>query len=84
MMIRDWYTLWLMYHSRRMHVRTDPACRLHRPPRHGSRLDRASRGVSCHVCNRWRNLDAVLGYQIDGKLYHPYDVSLLFEGTDNA
>lgn len=34
------------------HLTTDPACTQHRAPRPGSRLDRASRGVSCGVCMR--------------------------------
>jgi hypothetical protein len=33
-----------------LHLVTDPACEKHRSPRDGSRLDRASRGVSCTPC----------------------------------
>lgn len=32
------------------HLMTDPACIHHRAPRPRSRLDRASRGVSCVPC----------------------------------
>lgn len=47
-MLQAWLVLW--FRPRGVHVRTDPACRVRRLPRPGSRLDRASRGVSCSVC----------------------------------
>lgn len=37
-----------------VHLRTDPACRLHRPPRPGSRLADASHGEGCMPCMRDR------------------------------
>lgn len=49
-MLRDWHALSLARRGHRVHVMTDPACALYRPPRPGSRLDRASRGVSCPRC----------------------------------
>jgi hypothetical protein len=53
MSLRDWQTLWLLRraHARHVrHVRTDPACIEYREPKPKSRLDHASRGVSCWQC----------------------------------
>lgn len=36
------------------HLRTDPACAEYIAPRHGSRLDRLSRGVGCTRCMKMR------------------------------
>lgn len=50
MSLRDWQTLWLLRRAHARHVRTDPACIEYREPKPKSRLDRASRGVSCWQC----------------------------------
>lgn len=45
-----WYALHVQRLAMRTHVRTDPRCRIHRAPREGSLLDRASRGAVCGRC----------------------------------
>lgn len=50
MALRDWHALSLTRRGHSVHVRTDPACIIHHPPRPGSLLDRVSRGVECARC----------------------------------
>lgn len=50
LIIATWWAQGAFDSVRRHHLRTDPACAHHKPPRPGSRLDRASRGLECEPC----------------------------------
>lgn len=45
-----WWAQGALDALRRGHLSTDPACVEHKPPRAGSWLDRASRGLECEPC----------------------------------
>lgn len=64
-MLRDWHALRLIRRGGRVHLFTDPACRFHHAPRPGSRLDRASRGVSCPICMETRSVCNVLSHHAE-------------------
>lgn len=46
----SWWAQESLDRPRRKHLVTDPACEQHQPPRPGSWLDRASRGLECEPC----------------------------------
>jgi len=61
--LEQWHRLSLVRRGHRVHATTDPTCRWYRAPRRGSRLDRASRGVTCPACPKTQrpHVDHVFG-----------------------
>ncbi|MFD6699705.1 MULTISPECIES: hypothetical protein [unclassified Microbacterium] len=50
LIVAAWWIQGAFDRIKRMHLVTDPRCVKHRPPRPGSVLDRASRGLECEPC----------------------------------